>query len=72
MINLGSVRKAAEILHQTDAAISRKITKLENHLGTTLIKSKPLHNEQWIMQRHGYRTPKQVRDEWNLAMMEAA
>lgn len=34
----GSVQKAAQHLHQTDAAISRKITKLETHLGATLIK----------------------------------
>jgi len=33
---------------------------------------KQQYNEHWIMQRHGYRTPKQVRDEWNAAMMEAA
>ena len=23
------------------------------------------HNAHWIMQRHGYRTPQQVREEWN-------
>lgn len=33
----GSVLKAAESLHQTDAAISRKITKLEAYLGIKLI-----------------------------------
>ncbi len=30
------------------------------------------YNNHWIMQRHGYRTPKQVRDEWNTAMVKAA
>ena len=33
---------------------------------------KQRYNENWIMQRHNYRTPKQVRDEWDAAMMEAA
>lgn len=33
---------------------------------------KDRYNRHWIMQRHNYRTPKQVRDEWNNAMMEAA
>ncbi len=33
---------------------------------------KQRYNEHWIMQRHKYRTPKQVRDEWNTAMMKAA
>jgi len=37
-----------------------------------LYEFKQRYNEHWIMQRHGYRTPKQVRDEWNVAMMEAA
>lgn len=30
------------------------------------------YNHHWIMQRHGYRTPKQVRDEWNAAMIKVA
>lgn len=30
------------------------------------------YNNHWIMQRHGYRTPKQVRDEWNAGMVKAA
>lgn len=34
----GSVQKAAHTLAQTPAAISRKITKLENHLGVQLVK----------------------------------
>ncbi len=33
---------------------------------------KQRYNEHWIMQRHGYRTPKQVRDKWNADMMEVA
>lgn len=33
---------------------------------------KQRYNEHWIMQRHNYRTPKQVRDEWDAAMMEVA
>ena len=33
---------------------------------------KQRYNEHWIMQRHNYRTPKQVRDEWNVAMIKAA
>ena len=33
---------------------------------------KQRYNGHWIMQRHNYRTPKQVRDEWDAAMMEAA
>ena len=34
----GSVQKTAQLLHQTPAAISRKITKLESHLNAQLIK----------------------------------
>ena len=33
---------------------------------------KQRYNEHWIMQRHNYRTPKQVRDEWLADMMTAA
>lgn len=33
---------------------------------------KQRYNEHWIMQRHNYRTPKQVRDEYEAAMMKAA
>ena len=33
---------------------------------------KQRYNQHWIMQRHGYLTPKQVPDEWNAAMIEAA
>tara|TARA_R110000868_G_scaffold411409_2_gene703779 strand:- start:10552 stop:11418 length:867 start_codon:yes stop_codon:yes gene_type:complete len=37
LADTGSVQKAALALHQTDAAISRKISKLEAHLGAQLI-----------------------------------
>ena len=33
---------------------------------------KQRYNNHWIMQRHGYRTPKQVRDAFNAANIKAA
>jgi putative transposase len=33
---------------------------------------KDKYNNHWIMQRHNYQTPKQVRDEWLAGMMKAA
>ena len=37
IIEQGSLRKAAEKIHQTDAAISKKLTKLESSLGVILL-----------------------------------
>ena len=36
VVNLGSVSKAAQSLHQETSAISRKLNKLEKDLGTEL------------------------------------
>jgi hypothetical protein len=39
----------------------------EEELRQALYRFREKYNKQWILQRHGYRTPQQVRDEWNKA-----
>lgn len=39
----------------------------EEELRQALYRFREKYNEQWILQRHGYRTPRQVRAEWNQA-----
>lgn len=43
-----------------------------DELADALHEFKHRYNHHWIMQRHGYRTPKQVRDDWKTDMTKVA
>jgi hypothetical protein len=37
-----------------------------------LIEFKEIYNTTWLMERHGYKTPFQIREEFNSGLKEAA
>lgn len=43
-----------------------------DELADALRNFKHRYNHHWIMQRHGYRTPKHVRDQWKADMIKVA
>ncbi|MEE4202161.1 MAG: hypothetical protein V2I45_00920 [Halieaceae bacterium] len=44
----------------------------ENLLREALSRFTTYYNTNWILQRHGYRTPDQVREAWNQQLAVAA
>lgn len=46
--------------------------KNEEELREALLTFKARYNANWILQRHGYRTPNQVREAWNQQLAMAA
>jgi len=63
----GSVQKAAIQLHQTDAAISRKITKLETYLGAKLIDRQRTGAVLTALGQHYYHECKKAIAQFNQA-----